>query len=143
MGLYENIKRVASLRGLSIASLEKECKIPNGSIRRFNKNIPSYERLVTIANRLDVAVEDLTDDMSVRSDSSGYKITITEDQIKKIVTNMVRESGPYYYTDPEAAQIAQELKDNPGIKVLFDACRKVKPEDMAKVAKMIGAFTEE
>jgi len=42
-----------------------------------------------------------------------------------------------YYINREASEIADFLKKRPEYKVLFDASRKVKPEDIKKVAKMI------
>lgn len=42
-----------------------------------------------------------------------------------------------YYLNPEAAKMAQELYDNPGMRILFDAARKVSPEDLKFVAEMM------
>lgn len=42
-----------------------------------------------------------------------------------------------YYLDPETAAIAQDLKDNPGHRVLFDASRKLSPEAMEEVKNFI------
>lgn len=45
-----------------------------------------------------------------------------------------------YYMDDDAARAAQSAFDDH--KVLFDACRKVKSEDIDKVLKIIRAFTD-
>ena len=42
-----------------------------------------------------------------------------------------------YYINSEARDMAQFLYDNPAYKVLFDASRKVKPEDIQFVKEMI------
>lgn len=42
-----------------------------------------------------------------------------------------------YYLDGEAAKLADFLHKCPEYKVLFDASKKVKPEDIERVAKMI------
>lgn len=42
-----------------------------------------------------------------------------------------------YYFDEEARDMAQFLYENPAYKVLFDASRKVKPEDIQFVKEMI------
>lgn len=42
-----------------------------------------------------------------------------------------------YYLDPDARDIAQFLFENPEYKVLFDASRKVKKEDIEFVKQMI------
>lgn len=48
-----------------------------------------------------------------------------------------------YYINYEAQEMAQFLYENPEYKVLFDASRKVKPEDLKKAVKALGLFTEE
>ena len=42
-----------------------------------------------------------------------------------------------YYLDPESAALAEFAHKNPEYKVLFDASRKVKPEDINFVLEMI------
>lgn len=48
-----------------------------------------------------------------------------------------------YYLNPEAQEMAQFLFENPEYKVLFDASRKVKPEDLKKAVTALGLFSEE
>ena len=43
-----------------------------------------------------------------------------------------------YYLDKESSDTAQFLFDNPEYKVLFDASRKVKPQDIQYVADLIN-----
>lgn len=45
---------------------------------------------------------------------------------------------PTYYLDKESSDAAQFLFDNPEYKVLFDASRKVKPQDIHYVADLIN-----
>lgn len=52
-----------------------------------------------------------------------------------IATSETEETG--YYLNEQSAEMAQFLFDNPEYKVLFDASRKVKPEDIQFVADMI------
>lgn len=42
-----------------------------------------------------------------------------------------------YYLDLQARQIAQEIKDNPDLKILFDASRNVSKEDMEIVKNLV------
>lgn len=46
-----------------------------------------------------------------------------------------------YYLDKDSAEAAQFLFENPEYKVLFDASRKVKPEDIQFVTEMIDRMT--
>ncbi len=45
---------------------------------------------------------------------------------------------PAYYLDKESSDTAQFLFNNPEYKVLFDASRKVKPQDIQYVADLIN-----
>ena len=42
-----------------------------------------------------------------------------------------------YYVDPETAALAQELKDNPQFKVLFDSTKDMAPETVKKIIEFI------
>lgn len=50
------------------------------------------------------------------------------------------EEQPYYLND-DARDLAQFLFDNPEYKVLFDASRKVKKEDIEFIKQMIDKIT--
>ena len=54
-----------------------------------------------------------------------------------LVEEHTTESDIPYYLDEDAREMAQFLFDNPDYKVLFDASRKVKKEDIEKVKRMI------
>lgn len=47
-----------------------------------------------------------------------------------------------YYMDDEARELAEFLHKNPKYRVLFDASRKVKPEDIEFVKQMIDRMTD-
>ena len=47
------------------------------------------------------------------------------------------DDEPSYYTDPETAKLAEEIKNNPGGRVLFDAGKGLKPESVKEVLKFI------
>lgn len=57
MGLYEQIRDVAKERGYSINRLEKELGFARSSINKFNKNMPSAEKVQQIADFLHVSVD--------------------------------------------------------------------------------------
>lgn len=57
---------------------------------------------------------------------------------KKESTEIIPDS---YYLNPEARDMAQFLFENPDYKVLFDASRKVKPEDIQFVKEMIDRMS--
>lgn len=59
---------------------------------------------------------------------------------KKESTEIIPDS---YYLNPEARDMAQFLFENPEYKVLFDASRKVKPEDIQFVKEMIDRMSNQ
>jgi transcriptional regulator with XRE-family HTH domain len=50
------------------------------------------------------------------------------------------EEPPAYYLNEETAQIAQELFDNKDMRVLFDAAKDSKPEDLRRAADILKRF---
>lgn len=46
-----------------------------------------------------------------------------------------RETG--WYLNPETAKVAQELHDDPDLRVLFDAARDSRPEDLQMAADLL------
>lgn len=50
------------------------------------------------------------------------------------------EPSPSYYVDPETAELADRLKNQPGMRMLFDAAKDASPEDLEMVAAMIRKF---
>lgn len=53
------------------------------------------------------------------------------------------DSRQGYYLDPEAAQMAQEIFDDPELRILFDATRKVSKEDLQLVVDMVKRLKKE
>lgn len=47
-----------------------------------------------------------------------------------------------YYLNPETAKAAQEVFENPELKILFDAARDAKPEDIKLAAEMLKRMKE-
>lgn len=90
MGLYENIRDIAKLKGYSVNKLEQELGFARSSINKFNKNTPSAEKLQQIADLLGVSLDYL---MTGVEESQKKKTTLTsrdERDIEKIL-NRTRE----------------------------------------------------
>ena len=45
--------------------------------------------------------------------------------------------SPSYYVDPETAELADRLKNQPGMRMLFDASRKASPKDLEIAANLL------
>lgn len=57
--LFKNIKAIAKSKSLTISQLERECGFYSGTIDKWKRTKPSYDRLITVSNRLDCSVDDL------------------------------------------------------------------------------------
>lgn len=53
-----------------------------------------------------------------------------------------REENAGYYVYGETAAVAQELFENPDLRMLFDAARDSKPEDLRTAAALLRRFKE-
>lgn len=77
MGLYEKIRTIARTKGYSINKLEQELGFARSSINKFNKNIPSVEKVQKIADFLDTPIEAIlgkTGDKLSQSANSGTNV---------------------------------------------------------------------
>ena len=59
MGIYENVKKAAELRHTTISKIEKDLSLPRSSIAKFNAHTPAADKLLMIADYLNVSVESL------------------------------------------------------------------------------------
>ena len=111
--MYEIYKELRDKRGLKDSQVAKETGIGQSTFTDWKKgrSAPKQEKLQKIADFFGVTVEYL-------------KNGETED------------TEPYYIND-DARDLAQFLFENPDYKVLFDASRTVKKEDIQFVKDMI------
>lgn len=58
------------------------------------------------------------------------------------VSYLIGEEIDGYYINRETAEAAQELFENPDLRILFDAARDSRPEDLRMVAEMLRRFKE-
>lgn len=49
----------------------------------------------------------------------------------------------HYYLNPETRKLAQEIYENPDLRILFDASRNLSPEDINMVTNMIKRFKKD
>lgn len=57
MDLYEKIKELAAQKHTSIRKIEEQLGYGNGTIRRWNKNKPNYDKIQAVAKYFNVSVD--------------------------------------------------------------------------------------
>lgn len=60
--IYDKIKEIASKKGISIYRIEKDLDLGNGAISKWNNSSPSATTLNSIANYLNVRLEQLLEE---------------------------------------------------------------------------------
>lgn len=60
--LFDKISKLCKSRKISIAKLEKECGLGNGTIRGWTTSSPTIENLSKVAGYFGVSIEYLLDD---------------------------------------------------------------------------------
>lgn len=109
-----NLSNILAMSGKQPADLVRDLHIPYSTISNWlsGEKFPRPQKQQMLADYLGVKVSDFTN-----SDN-----------------NSIPES---YYLNDEARDLAEFLYRNPDYKVLFDASRKVKPQDIEFVKEMI------
>ena len=122
MKIGERIRERRQSLGLTLEDVANKSGVSRQTIQRYESgvisNIPS-DRIEMIAHALSVSPSYLMgwdDEVSVNDN---------------------------YYLDPEVAEIAQQIKENPGKRALFDATRDVSKEDIDKVLQIINVITKD
>ena len=112
MNAVELVKQTCKDRGISIAKLERDCDFSNGYISKLKKGVFPVDKAQKISEYLGL---DLNDLIGVQTDV---------------------QAGEYYQND-EARQAAQKAFDDPDLRILFDAAKGSRPEDIRMAAEML------
>lgn len=117
--MYDRYCRLRDEKGVKDATVARETGIPRSTFTDWKngRSQPKNDKLQKIADYFGVTVDYFASD---RTDG---------------------QSKPYYL-DKETAEMAQELFDNPDLRILFDAARDAKPENLQLAAEMLRRFKE-
>lgn len=119
MGIGDKLDALLKKRHKNVRDLSKSTGIPAStiySIIRRNNTKVDLDVLQSIADDLCVTLDYF-------SDSSHKSNT--------------------YYLNEESASLAQEIYENPDLRLLFDTTRKVDPEDLRLITKMVSKMVKE
>lgn len=121
MGDFHNVfKQLRTASGLTQAEFSKRIGISRSTIGMYETGArePDFETLERIADFFNVDIDYLLG----RTDKT---------------TLLPESASQAYYLNDDAKEMAQFMFENPEYKVLFDASRKVKKEDIDFVKQMI------
>lgn len=89
MDLYEKIKELAAQKNISIRQLEEHLGYGNGTIRRWNKNKPNYDKIQAVAKYFNVSVDYLLGNEELKKANKPI-------DLKKVIS----EKKPTSWDDP-------------------------------------------
>lgn len=121
----KRLKEARTLRNMTLDDIADDVGIAKSTVQRYEAgkiSKPKIPVLHAIANALDVNPVWLC----------GHDAPMQVQTAKP---------DPYYLT-PETAAIAQEVFDNPELRILFSAARDVKPENIQLAAEMLKRMKE-
>lgn len=118
MNSYENYAKLKESKGVNDFAVSKATGIAPASMSDWKNGRTELklDKLQKIADYFEVSIE--------------YLITGKD-------TEKVSDSGEKYYFSNETAEMAQELFENKDIRMLFDAARDSKPEDLRMAADLL------
>ena len=114
--MYEVFERLLAQKGVRVIDVSRDTGISNSMFTDWKKGryTPKTDKLEKIAAYFGVSVD--------------YLLT-------------GKETNSDYYMNEDAKELAQFLFENPDYKVLFDASRKVRREDLELVRQLIDRFS--
>lgn len=57
--LVKNIKALCEREGVTVKALEEICNLGNGTIRRWNRYVPSVDKVLRVASFFGVTIDEL------------------------------------------------------------------------------------
>ena len=113
--MKERIKQLCREKGITIRKVETDLGLSNGYISKLDASDPSATKIQAIAAYLDTTIDYLINGIA----------------------------PDHYYLNEKTAEIAQAVYDDPDLRLLFDAARKAKPENVRLAAEMLRRFKNE
>lgn len=116
----DNLNYFLSLNGYSQADMARRMHVSTATTAKWctGQTMPRIDKIQSLCNWFGIEKSDLLEDRKA----------LQED---------------HYYMDEDARDMAEFLHKNPNYKVLFDASRKVKPEDIGFVKDLIDRVTKD
>jgi transcriptional regulator with XRE-family HTH domain len=117
-----NLRRYMALKDKKQIDLMNDLGLSSSTVSSWVNGIkmPRMDKVQMLADYLGIRKSDLIEDITYYDSVNDNKQT--------------------YYLDEETAKYAQMIASDPDLKMLFDATRKIKKEDMQLVYEMVKRF---
>ena len=114
--MFEIFDKIVKEKNMKYSEVAKKAGISYSTITdwKAGRYTPKHDKLQKIADCLEVSLE--------------YLMTGSEAEAT---------SGSEYYLNSETKRIAQEVFDNPDLRILFDAAQDSNPQDLRLAADML------
>lgn len=121
---YEEYERLRNEKGLNNAEVARRASIPPSTFTDWKqgKSFPKNDKLIKIAKALDVDPAILIDLIPPELQPHYYQALM--DQVE-------------HYQNSKTAEIAQAIFDSKEMRILFDAAKNSKPEDLQMAADLL------
>lgn len=125
--MYEKYCKLRDSKGVNDSDVAKATGITKSTFSDWKngRSEPKPPKILKIANYFGVPVD--------------YLLSESDDIKPEGVQISVR---PSWYADPDAAELAQRLFDDPAYRVLFDAAADATPEDLQAAADILRRLKE-
>lgn len=111
MNIYEKIKFLSKQRGVTIAELERTLHFGNSTIRKWEKQSPSVDRLHKVSNYFNVSISMLLNEQedNYASELSHFILLQTSDLKEELQAYLIQDFKDYleFKTD----KVKKEQKD--------------------------------
>ena len=88
MNSVDRVKALCKERKIPIAKLERELGFGNGYISQLKKGVFPYNRLVAIANYLNVSAEELTGEQTKKAPTISDESLIADDELSALLNEL-------------------------------------------------------
>lgn len=137
-------ERLVSLRnkfGMSQAQVANTIGVDRTSYAKYEKNVNKPTRKLKELSSLFNVTSDYI--MCLSNDPHGTMVSNGKGFFEQHLLDKNSPSSAFptqYYDDPVVAQMANDLKENPDMRILFDASRRLSPRDLAAVINIVKSI---
>lgn len=145
---YSKFKELLDSKGLSSYAISKATGISQSVLSDWKngKSTPKLDKLKILSEYFGVSPSYFDDNDWVELKQIRDLESWINNKPGGLMDDTIKDSEvkskPAYYFDPETARVAQEVYDNPDLRILFDAARDAKPQDIKMAADLLQRFKE-